>query len=100
MRRKTGGLSSTALIIVTPATLITLAKAVAFRWRQEKVAENAHAFIPLAASSIALNTITAHIERSSDALGKSIKHFNQLVGSLENSMMPQVRRFNEFEGIG
>ena len=44
--------------------------------------------------------MTAHIERSGDALGKSIKHFNQLVGSLENSMMPQARQFNEFEGIG
>ena len=89
------------VIIVTPATLIALAKAVAFGWRQEKVAENAQRVHALGRELYRrMTTMTAHIERCGDALGKSVKHFNQFVGSLENSVMPQARRFNELEVEG
>ena len=47
-----------------------------------------------------MTKMTAHIERCGDALGKSVNHFNQFVGSLENSVMPQARRFNELEVEG
>jgi DNA anti-recombination protein RmuC len=45
-------------------------------------------------------TMTSHIERCGATLGKSVKHFNQFIGSLEQSVMPQVRRFNELEVEG
>ena len=41
-----------------------------------------------------------HIVRCGDALGRSVQHYNQLVGSLEHSVMPQARRFNELEVEG
>jgi DNA recombination protein RmuC len=44
--------------------------------------------------------MTSHIERCGDALGKSVKQFNQFIGSLEQSVMPQARRFNELEVEG
>ena len=89
------------VIIVTPATLIALAKAVAFGWRQEKVAENAQRVHALGRELYRrMITMTAHIERCGDSIGKSVKHFNQFIGSLEHSVMPQVRRFNELEVEG
>jgi DNA recombination protein RmuC len=89
------------VIIVTPATLIALAKAVAFGWRQEKVAENAQRVHTLGRELYRrMITMTSHIERCGDALGKSVKHFNQFMGSLEHSVMPQARRFNELEVEG
>lgn len=89
------------VIIVTPATLIALAKAVAFGWRQEKVAENAQRVHALGRELYRrMLTMTAHIDRCGDALGKSVKHFNQFIGSLEHSVMPQARRFNELEVEG
>jgi DNA recombination protein RmuC len=89
------------VIIVTPATLIALAKAVAFGWRQEKVAENAQRVHALGRELYRrILTMTAHIDRCGDALGKSVKHFNQFIGSLEHSVMPQARRFNELEVEG
>ena len=89
------------VIIVTPATLIALAKAVAFGWRQEKVAENAQHVHALGRELYRrMITMTSHIGRCGDALGKSVKHFNQFIGSLEQSVMPQVRRFNELEVEG
>ena len=89
------------VIIVTPATLIALAKAVAFGWRQEKVAENAQRVHALGRELYRrMIKMTGHIERCGDALEKSVNHFNQFVGSLENSVMPQARRFNELEVEG
>lgn len=89
------------VIIVTPATLIALAKAVAFGWRQEKVAENAQRVHALGRELYRrMLTMTSHIDRCGDALGKSVKHFNQFIGSLEHSVMPQARRFNELEVEG
>ena len=89
------------VIIVTPATLIALAKAVAFGWRQEKVAENAQRVHALGRGLYRrMITMTSHIEHCGDALGTSVKHFNHFIGSLEQSVMPQVRRFNELEVEG
>lgn len=89
------------VIIVTPATLIALAKAVAFGWRQEKVAENAQRVHELGRELYRrMITMTAHIDRCGEALGKSVTHFNQFIGSLEHSVMPQARRFNELEVEG
>ena len=89
------------VIIVTPATLIALAKAVAFGWRQEKVAENAQRVHALGRELYRrMITMTGHIGRCGDALGKSVRHYNDFIGSLEHSVMPQARRFNELEVEG
>jgi DNA recombination protein RmuC len=89
------------VIIVTPATLIALAKAVAFGWRQEKVAENAQRVHALGRELYRrMITMTGHIGRCGDALSKSVRHYNDFIGSLEHSVMPQARRFNELEVEG
>jgi DNA anti-recombination protein RmuC len=41
-----------------------------------------------------------HIQACGGGLTKAVKGFNDFVGSLEHSVMPQVRRFNEFEVEG
>ncbi len=41
-----------------------------------------------------------HIQNCGGALTKSVKCFNEFIGSLEQSVMPQVRRFNELEVEG
>ena len=89
------------VVIVSPATLIALAKAVAYGWRQEKVAENAQAVHDLGRELYRrLGRMAEHISRCGDALGRSVLHYNQLIGSLEHSVMPQARRFTELEVEG
>lgn len=89
------------VIIVTPSTLIALAKAVAFGWRQEKVAENAQHVHELGRELYRRITVMAeHIHGCGGALGKAVKGFNDFIGSLEHLVMPQVRRFNELEVEG
>jgi DNA recombination protein RmuC len=89
------------VVIVTPATLIALAKAVAYGWRQEKVAENAQRVHDLGCELYRrLGRMAEHITRCGDALGRSVEHYNRLVGNLEHSVMPQARRFTELEVEG
>jgi DNA recombination protein RmuC len=47
-----------------------------------------------------MTAMTQHIENCGNALGKSVKSYNQFIGSLEHSVMPQARRFNELEVEG
>ncbi len=89
------------VIIATPSTLIALAKAVAFGWRQEKVADNAKRVHELGRELYRrMIAMTEHLQNCGSAIGKSVKCFNQFVGSLEQSVMPQARRFNELEVEG
>ncbi|HEY3908535.1 MAG TPA: DNA recombination protein RmuC [Stellaceae bacterium] len=89
------------VLIVTPATLIALAKAVAYGWRQEKVAENAKRVHELGRDLYKrLSVIGGHVVGLGGSLTTSIRKYNDFIGSLESSVMPQARRFNEFEVEG
>lgn len=89
------------VVLATPSTLIALACAVAYGWRQEKVAENAQRVHELGRELYRRMTAMAeHIQACGGGLSKAVRAFNEFVGSLEHSVMPQVRRFNELEVEG
>lgn len=89
------------VLIVTPATLIALAKAVAYGWRQEKIAENTRAVHELGRDLYKrLITMGGHIQGVGKRLEDTVKHYNEFVGSLEVSVLPQARKFNELEVEG
>lgn len=89
------------VVLATPSTLIALARAVAYGWRQEKVAENAKRVHELGRDLYRrMTTMAEHIQACGGGLSKAVKGFNDFVGSLEHSVMPQVRRFNELEVEG
>ena len=86
------------VVIATPSTLISLLKAVAMGWREERLAENARR-ISEAGRELHRRMATAfgHLDRLQSSIGKVVDHFNSLVGSLESSVLPQARRFEELE---
>jgi DNA recombination protein RmuC len=89
------------VLIVTPTTLIALAKAIAFGWRQEKVADNARKVAALGRDLYKrLATMGGHIVKMGKSLEQTVQHFNGFVGSIEHSVMPQARRFHELEVEG
>lgn len=89
------------VVITTPATLLALAKAVAFGWRQEKVADNARRVHQLGSELYKrLSTMGGHISGIHGGLTAAVKKYNSFVGSLEASVMPQARRFQELEVEG
>jgi len=86
------------VLIVTPTTLIALAKAIAIGWRQEKIAENARHIGELGRELYRrLATMGGHVAGVGAGLDSAVKRYNDLVGSLESRVMPQARKFNELE---
>ncbi len=89
------------VLIVTPTTLIALAKAIAIGWRQEKIAENARHIGDLGRELYRrLATMGSHVAGVGAGLDSAVRRYNDLVGSLESRVMPQARRFNELEVEG
>lgn len=84
------------IIIVTPATMVALAKVVAFGWRQEEAAKNAKAVAELGRE---LYQRLARMGEAIGGLGKAmesgVKKYNELVGSLEARVLPQARRLRD-----
>ncbi len=86
------------VLIVTPTTLIALAKAIAIGWRQEKIAENARHIGELGRELYRrLATMGGHVAGVGAGLDSAVKRYNELVGSLESRVLPQARRFSELE---
>jgi DNA recombination protein RmuC len=92
---------SQRVLITTPTTLVALAKAIAFGWRQEKVADNARRIADLARDLYRrLQTMGGHVSDFGKQLEKTVKSYNGFVGSLEASVLPQARKFQELEVEG
>ncbi|MDX2276766.1 MAG: DNA recombination protein RmuC [Hyphomonadaceae bacterium] len=84
------------VIITTPATMVALAKSVAYGWRQEQSAKNAKDIAELGRELYRRMAIMAdHMGKVGDAIGKSVKSYNDLVGSVESRVLPQARKFKE-----
>jgi DNA recombination protein RmuC len=84
------------VLICTPTTFIALTKAISYGWRQEKFTQSAIEVGKLGKELYTrLRTFGDHLADLGKHINNSAKKYNSLVGSLESSVMPQARRFNE-----
>lgn len=89
------------VIVATPTTMIALLLAVAYGWRQERVARNAEEISQLARTLYdRLRSFAGHLEKVGNHLGLTVKHFNSAVGSLESNVLVSARRFQELGAAG
>jgi DNA recombination protein RmuC len=92
---------SNNVVPASPTNLIGLLRAMHYGWNQETIAESAREVSELGRELYKrLATMGAHFSKLGKSLDGAVTAYNNTVGSLEHSVLPQARRFERHGILG
>ena len=86
------------VILASPTTMMGLLRVVMYGWQQQVVAEEAKTIAALGTDLYKrLNTFSGHMEKLRKGLSSALDGYNSAVGSLQSSVLPGARKFNDLK---
>ncbi len=86
------------VLIATPMTLIALFRAVAYGWRNEKLAENAKQISDLGRQLYdRIGKMAEYLGQMRRSLDSTVRSWDSLVGNIEGSVLPAARKIKDLD---